>query len=181
MVDAKVEGMEELLKKLRILPEKVQKNVMSGAVRAGAKPIIEEAKALVPSKYSQLRESIGLKKASKPKVLKKTLLIYKISPMVKNVTRKFTLKDGTKWSIKGSVDGWYGHFIEFGTYARLDHNFKGKISGKRKQRRDKIVASGGGIAPHPFMRPAFEKKGEEAIDATRDYMRKRLDKEIAKL
>jgi len=132
MVDAKVDGMEELLKKLRILPEKVQKNVISGAVRAGAKPMSAEAKLLVPKDTGTLKKSIGIvKRRSKDK----NILHFSVTPRIK----------------KG---GWIAHFLEFGTI---------KMSAK------------------PFMRPAFEKKGEEAIDATRDYMRKRLDKEIAKL
>ena len=37
------------------------------------------------------------------------------------------------------------------------------------------------MAAQPFMRPAFENKGEEAINALKEYMKKRIDKEISKL
>jgi len=132
MVDVQVEGMDELLKKLNILPEKVQKNVISGAVRAGAKPMSTEAKLLVPKDTETLKKSIGI---TKRRSKYKNILHFSVTPRSK----------------KG---GWIAHFLEFGTV---------KMSAK------------------PFMRPAFEKKGEEAIDATREYMRKRLDKELAKL
>jgi len=181
MSDVTILGMDEILKKLKVLPERVQKNVLSGAVRAGAKPIIDEAKRNVPTAYGSIKDSIGVKKASKPRVLKKTLLIYKISPMKKTISKRFKLKDGTKWSIKGEIDPWYAHFLEYGTYAKLDHPRKGKISRKRKKRRDAFVAAGAGIPAYAFMRKAYEAKGRESIDATRGYMAKRIDKEIAKL
>lgn len=33
----------------------------------------------------------------------------------------------------------------------------------------------------PYLRPAFEKKGKEAIEIAKNYMKKRIDKEMAKL
>jgi len=50
--------------------------------------------------------------------------------------------------------GWYAHFVEFGT---------SKMRAK------------------PFMRSAFEKKGEESIKYVKEYMKKRVEKELAKL
>jgi|GEM_PF-3413368 len=181
MSDVQVIGMEAILKKLKVLPERIQKNVLAGAIRASAKVIADEAKRNVPIKYGGLRDSIGVKKASKPRVTKKTLLIYKVSPMTKNVTRRFKLADGTKWSIKGEVDGWYGHFVEFGTYAKLDHPLVKPRTGRLGKKRAKMVSQGYGVAAHPFMRPAYEKKGAESIRVVKSYMTKRIDKEIAKL
>ena len=75
---------------------------------------------------------------------------------------------------------FYGYFVEFGTYAKLDHPLIKPRSGKRAKKRAAIVAKGGGIKPHPFMRPAFEREGDKAIAALKEYMAKRLDKELAK-
>lgn len=127
-------SMGDLLKKMKALPERVQKNIVVGAVRASAKPIIKEAKQLVPKDTRTLEKSIGI---SKRKTKNKNIVHFSISP-----------KRG------GKYDGWYAHFDEFGTA--------------------KMVA-------HPFMRPAFEKKGEESIKAVEQYMSKRIDKEIEKL
>ena len=127
-----VTGLDEVLRKLKKLPERVQKNVITGAIRAGAKPIVREAKALVPTKTGTLKKSIGIvKRKSKDK----NIIHFSVAPRVK----------------KG---GFYAHFVEFGTVK---------------------------TSAHPFMRPAFEKKGEESIDFVREYMKKRVDKEIAKL
>ncbi|MBD3838834.1 MAG: HK97 gp10 family phage protein [Epsilonproteobacteria bacterium] len=50
-------------------------------------------------------------------------------------------------------DGYYGRFLEFGTVN---------------------------MAPKPFLRPAYEAKKDELIDAFREYASKRIDKEIEK-
>ncbi|MFK5937723.1 MAG: HK97 gp10 family phage protein [Sulfurimonas sp.] len=134
MNDVKIYGVEEILRKLNKLPEKVMKNVVVGAIRASAKPIIEEAKRLVPVRTGRLKKSIGVvKRKSKDK----DIVIFSISP------RK------TK-----HLNGWYGRFIEDGTSK---------------------------MAPHPFFRPAYEKEGENTIEFAKKYMRKRIDKELAKL
>ena len=131
MVEIDVD-MKEVLKNLEKLPEKVQKRVVKGAVRAAAKPIVKEARRLVPVRTGNLKKSIGVNARRSDK----TTVRVSISP------RK-----------GGRYDGFYGHFVEFGT----------KNS-----------------APHPFMRPAFEFAGGEAIKAFRAYMKKRIDKELGK-
>lgn len=173
-----VKGMDELLKNLKTLPDKVQKRILVGAVRAGAKPIIKEAKSRVPVKSGLLKESIGV---TRFKTRKKSLVWYEISPRV----QKFKLKAEDTNTGKNVVltlknDPYYARFIEFGTYAHLDHSMVKTRTGKLGKRRAEIVAKGFGIKPHPFMRPAFEKEGENSIKFVRDYMRKRLDKELAR-
>lgn len=128
-----VAGMDELLRNLKTLPEKVQKRVLVGGVRAAAKPVLNEAKRLVPKDTGNLKKSIGV---TKLRTKKKSLVWFQVS------TRK-----------NGKYDGWYGRFIEVGTAK---------------------------MPAHPFMRPAFEKEGENAIIALKEYVAKRLDKELAK-
>lgn len=177
-VESEISGMDELLKNLKELPEKVQKRVLVGAVRAAAKPIVKEARSLAPAKSGALKASIGV---TKFETLNKSLVWFQVSPRQHgNFTKRFTTASGQKWSIKGISDPWYAHFTEYGTYSNLDHPLKNKLSAKRKKKRDAIVAKGGGIKPHPFMRPAFEKEGDKAIVALKEYMEKRLDKELAK-
>lgn len=134
MVDIDVIGMDDIIKKLKILPERVQKNVLTGAIRASTKPIIKEARNLVPKDSGTLKKSIGTKKR---RSRDKNIIHFSVSPQK-----------------GGKNNGWYAHFVEFGTVKQT---------------------------AQPFMRPAFEKKGDKTIDFTRDYMRKRIDKELAKL
>ena len=175
---SEVLGIEELLKNLQTLPEKIQKRVMIGAVRAAAKPIVKEAKNLVPVEHGALKRSIGV---TRFKTRKKTLVWFQVSPRVE----KYRLNAQEMKSSRSVVltlqhSPYYGRFIEYGTYAKLDHPLAHPPSGKRAKKRAAIVAKGGGIAPHPYMRPAFEKEGENAIVAFKEYMAKRLNKELGK-
>lgn len=133
MVDVKVTGMQDILKKLKTLPERVQKNVLTGGIRAGAAAIAKEAKAKVPKSSGELKKSIGVVKR---KSRDKTIVSFTVAPRLK--------KD----------HGFLAHFHEFGTST---------------------------MAATPFMRPAYESRGAEAIDVTKQYMTKRIDKEVAKL
>ena len=126
--------MKDVMKKLNKLPEKVQKRVITGAVRASAKPIVQEAKRLAPVKTGNLKKSIGI---TKIRSKSKTEVVFAVSP---RKTAKY--------------DGFYGRFVEFGT---------------RK------------MSPKPFLRPAYEKMSDECLRAFREYMIKRIDKELAKL
>ena len=134
--------MGDLFKDLKKIPEKVQKRVLTGAVRAGAKPIVKEARRLVPVKTGNLKKSIGVtKRRSKDK----NIVVFSVSP------RK-----------GGKYDGFYGMYVELG------HILK---------RNKKVI---GHVPAHPFLRPAFENKGEESIKAFKEYMKKRLEKELKK-
>ena len=131
-VDVKVTGMDEILKKLKTLPEKIQSRVVVGGIRAGSKPIVKEMKANAPKDTGELVKSIGVVKR---RTDDKSIVLFTVAPRIK----------------KG---GWKAHFHEFGTSK---------------------------MAAHPFIRPAFENKGEAAIEETKKYTSKRLDKELAKL
>jgi len=150
MSDVTVLGMEEILKKLKKLPERVQKNVLTGAVRASAKPMIKEAKRLVPVKSGTLKKSIGIRKRRSKN---KNIIHFSVAPIT-SVIKKLQIANG----VKKPYD--YAWRIEFGNSVSW---------GNAKN------------PPIPFMRPAFEKEGENTIKATKEYMNKRTDKEIAKL
>lgn len=131
MVEVETKGIQELLKSLHILPERIQKNVIVGAIRAGASSISKEMKLLAPKDSGKLSKSIGVVKR---KSSNQNEIYFSVTPIIK----------------KG---GWKAHFLEFGTSK---------------------------MAAHPFVRPAYESKGLETINVAKDYMEKRIDKEIAK-
>jgi len=123
---------KKLLKALKTLPLNIQRNVMVGSTRAGAKVVSDEAKRLVPVKQGRLKKTIGIIKRKS----KKGEVIFSISP------RK-----------GGKNNGFYGRFIELGT--------------------SKMIA-------RPFLRPALEKSVDEVLVASKEYIAKRLPKEVAK-
>lgn len=126
-------GLNELLKSLSKFPENIQKNVMNGAIRASTKPLVQAVKRNIDKDTGTLRKSIGVvKRKSKDK----TKLRFSV-----------TARRG------GKFNGWYMHFLEFGTSK---------------------------MAAKPAFRPAFENSSDDCIKAAREYIGKRLDKEIAK-
>lgn len=149
-----VKGLAELHKELEKLPTKIEKNATRGALRAGAKVFRDRAKELAPVKTGTLRDSIKIKtSARKGKAIKATVQA-------------------------GSSDAYYAHMVEQGTIAHLI---------KPRSRKSLFIAGlfmevveHPGAGAHPFMRPAFDEKHKEAVQAMAAYLRKRIPKEIAK-
>lgn len=150
-----IRGLAELHKTLQELPAKIERNVLRGGLRAGAKVMEAAAKERVPVKHGDLRASI-------------------------RVSMRTSSKAGTvRAQVKaGNKKAWYAHLVEFGT-AR--HWIKPKnrkslfIAGLMKE-----VVDHPGAKQKPFMRPAFDGKWRAAIDAMAAYIRARLPKEIGK-
>lgn len=122
----------DLMKALEKFPINIQKNVMTGAVRAGANVVRDEARQKVRKRTRNLEKSIGTAKRKSPR----SVVHFSVG------TRK-----------GGSHDGFYGRFLEFGTSK---------------------------MQPYPFLRPSLESKKSEVIDATKDYIAQRIDKEVIK-
>lgn len=152
-----IKGAKELYDQLQQLPAKIERNVMRGAIRAGALVIQEEAKQLVPvgkgPTAGQLRDSIRVS-------------VRAIQGKVFATIRA------------GNGKAFYAHFVEFGTAAHEERPqgarslfFAGVFS---------EVVKHPGAAPKPFMRPALDAKAQSAIDAVADYVRERLPKEFTK-
>jgi len=137
MSSSEPKGLKELTKALKKFPDNIQKNVMVGAIRAGAKPIIKRAKELVPVESGLLKKSIRVRKRRVPKG---------------STEIKFSVHAGGEVKSFGTR-AYHAHLIEFGTSK---------------------------MSPKPFMRPAFEQEGENSISYVKEYMKKRIPKEIDK-
>jgi len=94
-VNVEIKGVKELLHSLKQFPQNIQKNVITGAIRAGCKPIVNSAKSYVPVDSGNLKKSIGIVKR---KSRDKTKIRFSVTP------RR-----------KGKYDGFYAHIVEFGT------------------------------------------------------------------
>ncbi len=157
MVSAEFNGMEKLLEALKKFPERVQKNVMVGATRASASAIAKEAKKNVPEHDGILKKSIGL---TRKKERNKALIGFSISPRKDIIVKNFQAEGLEKKSFVSKKTGFkytnydnYGGYLEFGTSK---------------------------MAAHPYLRPAYELKGENSIKVFKEYAEKRIDKEIQK-
>ena len=169
MDDVSISGLDELQKQLEEFPAKIEKNIMRGAIRAGLKPIVEEAKALCPTKTGALRKSIRIK--------------------FRNRSQQYGWIRGVITA--GNFDAWYAHIIEFGSgsfYEGTGSKSK-KAPYEIKPRGAKSLFFAGlmreqivhpGIHPVAFMRKAVDRKTQEGLDAFKAYVAERIQKEFDK-
>lgn len=168
MPEIKIEGLADLHKALQDLPGKIEGNIMRGALRAGQKVFQQAAQQAVPVEHGDLRKSIKIKFKGKSQ---------------KYGWVRMHLQAGDKTA-------WYAHLIEFGTASY--YTGKGRTVGKPykiKPKKAKGLFFGGiqraevihpGIHPKPFMRPALDANQSRALEATAEYIRRRLPLELKK-
>jgi HK97 gp10 family phage protein len=149
--DFEVKGLVELKRALDDLPNKIQNNIMRGAMRAGAKVLAEEAARNIHSVSGTLADSI------------------RVSTRMKGDTVVGRVVVGDKGK-KGRASAFYARFVEFGTAA---HVIKARAP-------NRMLAVGVAQVQHPgarkkpFLRPALDSKGRDAVEAMREYVRRRL-------
>lgn len=149
--EIEVRGLRELQAALQSLPDKIAANILRGALRAGAKPIAEQAKNTVHKRSGALAASI------------------RIGTKVRGTRASSSVKAAGKGA-KGRRAVYHAHLLEYGTRAHI-------IEAKPPH---KALAIGvakvhhPGARPFPFMRPAMDAKAPEALKAAADYIRKRL-------
>lgn len=147
-----IKGLKELRAALLELPKGIARNVLRGAVSAGAAVVRVEAKARAPVYTGSVAAG-----HPPPGTLKKA--IYQKQIREKSNEKQQTFFVGVrqgkhaKQSKKGLLDAYYGRFIEFGTSK---------------------------MAAKPFMRPAFEGKKDAAVQAIKAYLEKRIPEEVEK-
>jgi HK97 gp10 family phage protein len=150
-----IRGGKELGQFLQSLPLKIEKNIMRAALRSGARVIANEAKKNVAVQDGDLKRSIRTgSNAKKGRV--------------------------EAYAKAGDKKAWYYRFVEFGTAA---HIIKGRNGGMLrfmakdgKSIQTPQVSHPGAIAK-PYMRPALDTKGNDAVIAVTNKIRERLTQE----
>jgi HK97 gp10 family phage protein len=147
MSEVHVTGLKDLQALLDTLPAKLEANVMRGALRAGLKPIKQEAQARVAVASGELRDGL------------------KISARIRYGKVTASLKARGK-------HGHLAHWIEFGTAAHriMPKNRKALIIGGQLLN----SADHPGTTARPFMRPAMDSRADDAVAAAGEYIKKRL-------
>lgn len=153
MEDFGIQGAAELDRALQAFPANVEKNILRGALRAGAKLYEQEAKARVPFRSGKLRNSI--------RISVRVLFGRIVARVVAGGNRK--------------GDAFYAHMVEGGTRPheiRPKHKrslfFAGVFS--------KVIAHPGAKGK-PFMRRAFQTETRAALDRVVGYTRARIARE----
>lgn len=153
MADVHVKGLRELHRMLQALPLKIERNIMRGALRAGANVILEQARTNVPvaETSDRNRERYG----GYAGALRDSLRVGTRSR--KRRVTSYVRAGGIK--TKGGADVYYAHWVEYGT-APHSNGRRGMHPGAR---------------PHPFLRPAADTKQTEAVVAVGKYVYRRLE------
>lgn len=155
-----VKGLDELQALLNTLPEKLQDNVMRGALRSGANVIKNRAKQNIHSKSGALA-----------KAMRVTTKIDRQSSTVRS-----------KITFKGSFFKSLATWLEYGTRPHLigvDESERNTYTTRRR-----VMKIGGrfvsrvkhpGSRAFPFMRPAADGELTNAVVAIGEYIQKRLN------
>lgn len=156
MVTVRTEGFAELERALGQLSKSAGKGVLRRALIKAAEPMAEIARSLAPDDAATT--GFDLKKSIK--------VGTRLSKAQKRAHRKMFRDD------RASVEVFMGAgplpqatFTEFGTAPFIN---KGKFAGTQNP----------GIAPKPFMRPAWEQDKRAMLDRLSDELWAELDKSI---
>lgn len=153
MADVQLRGMAELRRSLKKLEPRIQKNILRGATRAVAKEIRDDARANAPVDTGNLRKNIMHRSRRGRRG------ISRASVWIREEGKRAVMKGG-----KVSIDyltgrnAFYWRFVEYGHHDR-GGNF---IPGKH------------------FITRAYERMRTRIDSVMASYVRKRIDKEIAK-
>lgn len=175
-----IKGLDEFARTLEQLPRNIGRNVLRGAVNAGATVLRQQAQDFAPvyegddprPDPGRLRRAIYQKQI--PERSNELLQVFYVGVrrgrknQVKVVRGKVT-----------NLDAYYWTWLEFG-HAYVPPRPK---SVTLKAHRAAIKAAPGAIwvEPRSFMRPAFAIAKDQAIQAMIDYLETRIPKEAANL
>ncbi len=151
-----VQGLDQLSRALKELPDRVARNGLRASVYAGAKVIRDEARLKAPLAIAALGPS-----QPPPGTLKRSVIMKQIPELSGKSRQTFfvTVRHGKKYRKQGkkgnlSQDAWYWRFVEFGTV--------------------KMAAS-------PFLRPAFDLRKNDALDAIKNRLAERIEQAVQEL
>ncbi len=184
-LESQITGLAELQKLLERLPADIERKVMRGALRAGMKVVLNDAKQVLEG-HNHTEHLVD-------------------SLRVKTRARGGTVTAALQ---AGGGNAFYAHMVEFGTAAHLVSVSEGETPIRMTRRGPKpmsmklinrLVARGslkigthfvGPVVHHPgakqvpFMRSALDAAASDnspALEAVKAYLAVRIDKELAKL
>ena len=161
-----VKGGAELQKFLNQLPVKIEGNVMRGALRAGAKPILKDAQENAPvgAPGGEGRRLYGHYEGA----LKESL---RVSTSRRRALVQASIKLGG--TTKGGADIFYWHFLEYtGAVAHPIFAPPGKSLNVAGVPRKSVRHPG--MNARPFMRPALDNNHAAALREVALYIKNRL-------
>lgn len=178
-----VKGLSDLHNVLKNFPVKLEEKIMRGGMRAGGKVFLEAARDNVPERTRQLRNSIRMSGGKDASGTMYSVITAGSRDKVYN-SKGRPIKNEPIFEInpngvKNYKTAFYAHMVEFGTRRHFIKPSKKKslfFAGLAKE-----VIDHPGARQKPFMRPAYDKNWNKAIEVMAEYVRKRIDKEGKKL
>jgi len=168
-----ITGLDELFNAFDTLPDKIADNIMRGAMRAAAKPVLEEAKRNVNVQWGTLESSLKIgTKREKDKVTAKVYAPgfqgFKALWLEYGTKAHFLLVPDEQKATNVSRSRKAGQIVKESTttFNRRFAVIGGKIvSGMLKHP---------GSRPFPFLRPALDSKASDAVMAAALYIQNRM-------
>lgn len=157
----KLLGEAMLEKKLRLLPDKVQRKVTRRAVNLALTPVVKIARKLAAVRSGLLRKAI----AKKVKVYRKGETVLGM------VGINFDLVG--EWKGKKSRPAKYAHLIEYGFRIVKGGSLKKRITALHAIVMKRVPA-------RPFLRPAYEQGSGEMMQTLQSEMAAGISKEAMK-
>lgn len=178
-----VKGLSELHDVLKNFPIKLEAKIMRGGLRAGGKVFLDSARSNVPKRTSQLRNSIRMSGGKDASGTMYSVITAGSRDKVYN-SKGRPIKNEPIFEInpsgvKNYKTAFYAHMVEFGTRRHFIKPATKKslfFAGLTKE-----IIDHPGAKQKPFMRPAYDKNWNTAIETMAEYIRKRIDKEGKKL
>lgn len=176
--DTRVKGLSELQRFLDQLPVKLERNIMRGALRAGAKPILLDAKGRIHSVSGELAASLRISTRARGRTVT-ARIISSGTPTQPN--KPIWVEYGTRPHLIG-VDKSERPMInsqpwtKAGKFVRASMTTVNRMVMKIGARFVSGVRHPG-ARPKPFMRPAMDTQSGASVVAAGVYIRSRLTKE----
>lgn len=179
--------------KMLTLGKRLSTAVGRRGLLAGARVIGEEARVRAPQPRAKSRRG----KAKGPAIARGDKGFWATGNLRKRIgwETRGTFRDGSgvpvghsavvlvkKSKGAGRNARAYAHMVEYGTQPH--HMGKGAITTvfkRSKKKANPVGAMHPGAKPHPYMRPAFDAKADEARQTIARVTREELQKELAKL
>lgn len=152
----KLYGFDNLNRKLRALPQSVQRDALGQATDVGARLLREAARAKAPrGKTRRLQRGIGSERTT-------------------------TEKARAVSSVGVRSDVFYGHLVEYGTAQRHTSNIGAPGTRLRRGSRARPAhyrnKFRGSMPAKPFMRPAWDGNKEGLVQAMGDVLKRRIER-----
>lgn len=177
-------GLDDLIRKMNALPEKLARQAANKATRAGAAIIVREIKSRAPVRTGAIRRNVVQKAAPKKSGIPGHRLIGVQHGKVRTSSYQITLKSGRKKTVglsaydKRGEDPFYYVFQELG-FTAVGRR-KAATRAVRQLRKLGAVAGGRRIPGKFFIRNGFNAGRGPAFEKIREVLAKELERIAAK-